>query len=56
MYRSTILDLGTPLPLYPRRKSSRYPLDTRLDGPSVDLDAAVLIIILKKMSKSEVEA
>jgi hypothetical protein len=41
-YSSTFLDLGTrwrwvvsftPLPLYPRGKSSRYPLDRRLGGP-----------------------
>jgi hypothetical protein len=42
MYSSTILDLGTrwrwgvsftSLPLYPRGKSPRYPLDRRLGGP-----------------------
>jgi hypothetical protein len=41
-YSSTILDLGTrwrwvvsfmPRPLYPRRKSSGYPMDRRLGGP-----------------------
>jgi hypothetical protein len=41
-YRSTILDLDirwrrvvsfTPLPLYPKGTSSRYPLDRRLLGP-----------------------
>jgi hypothetical protein len=42
MYKSTLSDLGTswrwvvsftPLPLYPRWKSPRYPLDRRLGGP-----------------------
>jgi hypothetical protein len=43
-YSSTFIDLGsrwrcvvsyTNLPLYPRRKSPRYPLDRKLGGPRI---------------------